>query len=102
MNTIEKLLSSNDPTKGPISFEINPNPNSGAFNVTLQSHQNTRATLQIIDLMGKINYSTTVPLIHGKQSIQVNSSRLTNGIYFVRIFLSDGSTMVKRVEVVND
>ncbi|MBK7245362.1 MAG: T9SS type A sorting domain-containing protein [Saprospiraceae bacterium] len=68
----------------------------------MQSHYNTMATLQIIDLMGKINYSTAVPLIHGKQIIPVHSSRLTNGIYFVRIFLSDGSTMVKRVEIVND
>lgn len=102
LNTIEKLLSSNDPTLSPISFEINPNPNSGAFTLAMQSRQNTMATIQIIDLMGKINYSTAVQLVNGKQTIPVHSSRLTNGIYFVRIFLSDGSTMVKRVEIVND
>ncbi|HRI35117.1 MAG TPA: T9SS type A sorting domain-containing protein, partial [Saprospiraceae bacterium] len=93
---------SNDPTISPISFEINPNPNSGAFTIAMQSRQNTMATVQIIDLMGKINYSTAVQLVNGKQSIPVHASRLTNGIYFVRIFLSDGSTMVKRVEIVND
>ena len=66
-------------------ISIYPNPNDGKFVLSyylIKEMQNI-ASLRIMDVMGRIVYTTTIAGIEGTQSIDV--SDLNNGIYFYQL-----------------
>ncbi len=69
--------------------DIFPNPLFGkTLNVNIQSKQEQTAILNIVDLNGSLQQSTTVDVIEGKQLIQVDfEDKLTAGIYVLYIKL---------------
>lgn len=80
--------------------EINlyPNPASGLTTLYFVNEQNTKATIDITDLSGRV-LSTRVAdeLKTGENRIDLNLANLSKGIYFVRISGTTGNSVRKLI-----
>jgi hypothetical protein len=76
-----------------------PNPNNGIFtlNVTTGKFENARATIQIVDMMGKMVYQTNAVVNNGILNSRINNNNLSNGIYTVRYTIGSVTNTVKMV-----
>ena len=80
--------------KGGVAY---PNPFRDILNISLKSELSNQGRLQIFDMMGK--EISSVAINQGVKSIQINSSYLLNGIYFVKIsttFLNKTFKVIKQ------
>ena len=83
VSTLTGINSINTSSSSQIS--IYPNPNDGKFVLSYHLLKETRniTSLQIMDVMGRVVYTTSVKGIEGTQSIDV--SDLNNGVYFYQL-----------------
>ena len=65
-------------------FNVYPNPSSGIFNIDLIAHKGT-ATIQILDLTGRVVYKQNLNLSDGFMSVPVNISTLAKGPYLLHV-----------------
>ncbi len=72
---------------------LSPNPNNGEFNITFLE-ANIKAEIFIYDISGKLIFSETKT---SSGNILKLNSDLVNGIYLVKVKLSDGSIDVHRL-----
>ncbi len=82
----------NEPTQiNENSVEIYPNPAVDIAYVNIDLKENTKANLKVINLAGQVvyEYSNNFNLYKGKNSIVLNTSDFTNGLYIVQIVTSD-------------
>jgi predicted extracellular nuclease len=70
---------------------VYPNPNSGSFYVSLQTTET--ANLKLFDITGQIVYNMTAE----SQLVNVNTSQLANGVYFLEVSVNG---IVSREKVV--
>lgn len=71
-----------------------PNPNSGAFDLSLDLKQNINdvATVSITNVIGQLIDEMKVPVINGKLSKEISlTNRADDGLYFVNIRMNDRS-----------
>ncbi len=71
-------------------LEIYPNPTSGMLNIKVND-QSLRFDLQILDAIGKVIFSDDHK-INGLFNKNYNLSAFSKGIYYLRIFSSEGNT----------
>ena len=70
----------------PISnFVVYPNPFNDYFTANITSKITAKATVEIMDITGKIVYSTKENLVAGVNTIPVYASEIKQGVYFIRI-----------------
>lgn len=62
-----------------------PNPFNGNLTVNYGSASEGTATVEIIDVIGKVHYNGTESLVKGNNTFNVNTEALPHGVYFVRI-----------------
>ena len=76
-----------------------PNPNNGIFtlNVTTGKFENTNATIQVVDMTGKVVYQTNAVVNNGILNSRINNNNLSNGIYTVRYTIGSVTNTVKMV-----
>jgi len=76
-----------------------PNPNNGIFtlNVTTGKFENAKATIQVVDMMGKVVYQTNAVVNNGILNSRINNYNLSNGIYTVRYTIGSVTNTVKMV-----
>jgi len=72
--------------ESPGNLVVYPNPTEGRFIVELDKEVNEEATLEIIDLAGKVLIQQTVPS-HQILKEEFNMSDQPAGLYFIRILL---------------
>jgi len=77
------------------SVTIYPNPVKNFLYI--ESKNNSFANVKIISVSGKICFSSKIE----NKKAQINMSEFSNGIYFVKLTLNDGSILNKRVIVNN-
>jgi hypothetical protein len=78
---------------------VYPNPFSKNMNAQFQSETAESATMQLIDLNGKIMHSETIQLAIGTNDINLCCTEKINaGIYFLRITSSIINSIVKVVK----
>ncbi|MFT7588838.1 MAG: hypothetical protein ACI959_001051, partial [Limisphaerales bacterium] len=65
------------------SIEFN-NPVSNVMNVSIQIEESTLATIELIDLSGRLVMASNIQLEVGANQHQLNLSDVPNGMYFVR------------------
>jgi hypothetical protein len=65
------------------SIKIYPNPNNGNFTLVYDLKTNTEATIQIMDITGKLVYTTSVDNLNTRT--QINLNNLHSGMYFVQL-----------------
>jgi plastocyanin len=79
------------------NFSIYPNPSRGKFKVEINNPQYTKNyELEIYDLLGNKIFTTSQP--KQQNSIQIDLSGFTKGIYFVRLY--DGEEIFDRKVVI--
>ncbi len=62
-----------------------PNPFNNELNIHVTADAATTATVEVMDMLGKVHYSGIETLTAGDNKININTSNLTDGIYFVRM-----------------
>ena len=75
-----------------------PNPFSNELNIHVNSSVNTPATIELIDMLGKIHYSGVELFTSGDNKININTQQLNNGIYFVRVNINGEVTTQKIIK----
>jgi len=75
-----------------------PNPFSNELNIHVNSSVNTPATIELIDMLGKVHYSGVELLSSGDNKININTQQLNNGIYFVRVNINGEVTTQKIIK----
>jgi len=95
--TVEiKDCTSIDENRQLVNINVFPNPNSGAFNVQLNSKKLQSVSLQIMNLSGMIVYELESLEIKDSHSIQIDLSNLANGVYGIFVNGENG-TVEKKV-----
>lgn len=82
----------NEITKAGNNVKVYPNPTAGEFTIELAN--SSVKTLEVIDLTGRVVYSTATVTNKSK----VNLSSLSNGIYYVKIQTNNSTEVVKVVK----
>ena len=83
------------------SFEIYPNPNAGEFAIQVSSSADANAEISIVDMIGKTQFIFTQVLDQGINTINVNASHLSKGIYFMKISIPGMPVEMKQVVIQN-
>jgi hypothetical protein len=73
-----------------------PNPAKDIVNLEISMLQSTTANIAVVDMLGReVIKLGDVNLANGKNVLEINTSALTNGAYFVKIISNDGITSKK-------
>ncbi|MBK8586567.1 MAG: T9SS type A sorting domain-containing protein [Bacteroidetes bacterium] len=83
------------------SFEIYPNPNAGEFAIQVSSSADANAEISIVDMIGKTQFTFTQVIDQGINTINVNASHLSKGIYFMKISIPGMPVEMKQVVIQN-
>jgi Secretion system C-terminal sorting domain len=66
-------------------LKLYPNPTHNQLQLTIESDKNTVQTIEIVDIVGKIEQQTTVNLSKGTNQQTLDVRALPSGIYFLKI-----------------
>lgn len=81
-------------------MSVFPNPNNGAFTLTIKDADYTELTIEIASVDGKIIYSDKASNVQGNYVKPLDLSTHANGIYFLRL-TANGQTFMQKI-VKND
>ncbi|MCP4442060.1 MAG: T9SS type A sorting domain-containing protein, partial [Aureispira sp.] len=91
----ELEMSSLEEATTAINMTVYPNPVQDIVNIRLEGIQET-VNLQLINTAGQTIQQEVLEIQEG-QTIQLDMSRLTNGIYLLNLQLNDGTRLNERV-----
>ncbi|MFM2359256.1 MAG: hypothetical protein RLY16_1249, partial [Bacteroidota bacterium] len=75
--------------EGSADVAIYPNPVNNAMQLNIAADKSDRATVQIFDLSGKMVYSQASSINEGLNYFNINTSKLNNGAYVIKVQLTD-------------
>lgn len=73
-----------------------PNPFDSDLNITVNATMSASATVVIMDMIGKTHHTSIANLQAGANTINVNTSDMPDGIYFVRVSYN-GETFTQKI-----
>jgi hypothetical protein len=85
--------SSND-----ISAAVYPNPSSSVLNVDYTITKSQSVSIELVDVLGKVAYSTTQMATSGVNNLRINVKDLASGVYSVNI-QADGKVSAHKVVI---
>jgi hypothetical protein len=96
-NTKQLQLTTGIPTVNSLpSLSIYPNPVNNIVTINMSQHPDAIVTLN--NVLGQVVYSDR---ISGNENVkQLNLSGINDGVYFLKLALSNGSEMIRKIEVV--
>jgi hypothetical protein len=77
-------------------FQSSPNPFANELSVEILSANKTTAQIEVVDLMGKVLVSANKQIEAGNNTIELNTSVLPTGIYFIRSVVN-GESHTQRI-----
>jgi PKD repeat protein len=80
------------------SASVFPNPVQDAATLNVVADKAMKLQLSIVDMLGQTLNSTLINCSEGTNSLQLNTSQLTKGLYFVRI--ADEKSTIKTIRLV--
>lgn len=80
------------------NFTVYPNPSAGEVNVSFATQESTAATIEVVDLVGKVISTKQVNTVVGQNTTTL-AERLASGTYLVCVSLGDGSQQTKKLIV---
>jgi len=86
-----------DDLKSQLSFSVYPNPSDQFTNLVFENTEGTNAFIDVIDITGKVVFSERVAG-NGVIQHQMETSRLTHGLYTIRL-TTDASVGTKKLVV---
>lgn len=69
----------------PIDYIVYPNPAEDQLNILMQSANSTSIKIEVLDINGRIVYTESRSTTNGLQTLVINTSELTRGLYLVNI-----------------
>jgi thiol-disulfide isomerase/thioredoxin len=82
-----------------IISEVYPNPSEGNFTMILNSNYNTEMTIEVLDLVGKVVYSTNNSTIIGENKLDVNLNGLNAGQYILKATDDSNNIIIKQIQI---
>jgi len=79
-------------------FSLYPNPTSSSTVLTINIQNNSMVEVAIIDAQGKIILSKNYGALQGHQNIEMNTSLLNSGVYFIQVSI-DGMPTTHRIVI---
>lgn len=78
---------------------IMPNPVTNFYGAQIQSKENQRLNIRVIDIMGRVVISSTLQAKSGANTFPEagNLNRLSKGIYFIQIMNDRGEKIVRKI-----
>lgn len=73
-----------------------PNPFNSDLNITVNATAAASATVIIMDMIGKTHHTSTEQLQAGANTININTTEMPDGIYFVRVSYN-GETFTQKI-----
>ncbi len=77
-------------------FNVYPNPVNDNLAIHFISKINTTATIEVVDLVGKMLYTTSQKINVNENAIYINTANLNSGIYFVRMNMN-GEILTRKI-----
>ena len=85
--------------KGDSRIAVYPNPASNQFTVELQSGDAAQI-ITMYNVTGQQVYEHKYTSADNSQLTTINTQEFSNGVYFLKVVLQDGSTLVQKVDIV--
>ena len=85
LNTIGSSVSVPGLSQTGASFSVYPNPANNTCYAVINSDIAGNADMKVVDITGKLLINRTLSIIAGNQTVPVDVSRLTPGVYFMTI-----------------
>jgi len=76
--------------------DIYPNPVNQLASIDITAQENIQAELNIYNQMGQLISHIEIQLGQGKETIDLNVSELSQGLYTIQIIGNSGGTIVKK------
>ncbi len=73
-----------------------PNPFNSKLNIEVNTTTAGMAGIELTDMIGKVQHTSTEILVSGSNTISVNTTNVPDGMYFVRVS-TNGETYIQRV-----
>ena len=81
-----------------LQFSVYPNPTNGTLNVNYLSEANENYSIMIYDQIGKVVFLEKEIEFNGTNTIQIDLSNFSNGMYFVKL-QNKNTSSVKRINL---
>ena len=72
------------------SLTVYPNPANDFATVSINSASSDNAKVTIVNAIGEVVFSSSTWLNAGSNNLNINTSALNNGVYFIRVQTLDG------------
>ncbi len=95
--TYSFITSVNCQSKAP-QMQVYPVPAKDKLNIVLPSDKAGNATVQIVDVLGRIHLHETHNIRHGSNNLQLNVSNMNSGEYFLRI-IKNGEVVTQKIMI---
>ena len=79
------------------SLEVYPNPASTYVDVVFNSNDESGATLQLMDITGRVVYTSEVGTISGRNQLQIDLANLSKGVYMLNVTKNNTISRLKLV-----
>lgn len=99
LNTIEKLVSTDNPAGSLESIQINPNPLQDQISIEFYTSTNEILELELLDLFGRKLMNKIIHSLPGKNIYKTNLGHINNGFYFLQIQTNKGAIKTKKIEI---
>ena len=96
--TVAGSVSANDLVKPLPEVKLIPNPNNGEFDVVFRNAVEDDYRLQMIDLLGKVVYSSQNHVV-GTQRLEIDLENVEAGVYFLNLINSVNERMTHKVVI---
>jgi trimeric autotransporter adhesin len=77
--------------KSNYTAQVTPNPAKNFINLYINKSGNQQATIQLLNIDGKIIYST----ISSQSNLQISTAGISQGLYFVKVIDADNVTAIR-------
>jgi hypothetical protein len=96
VETVETLLTSTDALN---AIAVYPNPTTGEARITFSATTSSKYSLNIVDLQGRVINSTSGAAIEGNNTIDINLSNCSNGVYMIHLMHNDSLQTLRVVKM---
>lgn len=81
------------------SLSVYPNPATDVANVSLSLNETSAVTITVVNALGQTVYTDNLGNVNGAQNVQINTTDLEEGIYFVNVSVN-GTVATERISVI--
>jgi len=85
----------NEPEILPMDVIVYPNPNSGAFTVSIEIGKEEEVSIRLTDLLGQTLYEKQHSIMIGKNLIDMDFADLPKGVYILRVNDADDEQIIR-------